>query len=414
MAYWELVKNFEKIRSYMREFYVYGFKSRSEFDKKSMRSYDNEKRRLESWLGDYMNFTQTPEGKKIFLSVDNRSVSKNPLYKAWKSKSFTDGDITLHFIIFDILFDQSVKKSLKEIMQIIDSEYLSHFENPPVFDESTIRKKLKEYIDLGIICTQKQGKQVFYYRAEDIDISSFKDAILFFSEIAPLGVVGSFLLDKISTNDEYLAFKHHYITDTMDSEILENLLVAMHKKCFVFVQNHSPKMETAKTVKLVPLKIFISTQNGKQNLIAYNPNGNSINSYRLDYLSNVVLGEVCKNFDVLKHEMEIREKYVWGVNFKWNVRKVEHVEFIIQVKQYEQYVAKRLIREARIGTVEKIDEEHYRFSCDVFDSRELIPWVRTFISRITRLNFSNRTVENKIKDDIKALYEIYGISGGDK
>ena len=40
MAYSELVKNFNRIRDYMREFYVYGFKSRDEFSKKSARSYD--------------------------------------------------------------------------------------------------------------------------------------------------------------------------------------------------------------------------------------------------------------------------------------------------------------------------------------------------------------------------------------
>ena len=54
MAYSELIKNFERIRDYMREFYVYGFKSRDEFTKKSARSYDDERRRVESWLGDYM------------------------------------------------------------------------------------------------------------------------------------------------------------------------------------------------------------------------------------------------------------------------------------------------------------------------------------------------------------------------
>lgn len=98
-AYHELVKNFEKVRAYMREFYVYGFKSRTEYDARSARSYDNERRRLESWLGDHMRFTQTPEGKNVFLSVDSRVTRKNPFYRAWKSKSFTDGDITLHFAI---------------------------------------------------------------------------------------------------------------------------------------------------------------------------------------------------------------------------------------------------------------------------------------------------------------------------
>lgn len=69
-SYSELIKNFEKIRGYMREFYVYGFKSREEYDKKSARSYDDERRRMESWLGDHMSFVRTPEGKNCsFLLI---------------------------------------------------------------------------------------------------------------------------------------------------------------------------------------------------------------------------------------------------------------------------------------------------------------------------------------------------------
>ena len=42
MAYSERIKNFSKIRDYMREFYLYGFKSRGEYTQKSARSYDDE------------------------------------------------------------------------------------------------------------------------------------------------------------------------------------------------------------------------------------------------------------------------------------------------------------------------------------------------------------------------------------
>lgn len=75
MAYSELIKSFEKIRDYMRDFYVYGFKSREDYTKKSARSYDDERRRIESWLGGYMAFRHTAEGKNVFISVDNRSVT---------------------------------------------------------------------------------------------------------------------------------------------------------------------------------------------------------------------------------------------------------------------------------------------------------------------------------------------------
>ena len=78
MAFSELIKNFRHIREYMRQFYVYGFRSRTDFDRKSLRSYDDERRRVESWLGEYMGFSRTRDGKNIFLSIDSRAACHNP------------------------------------------------------------------------------------------------------------------------------------------------------------------------------------------------------------------------------------------------------------------------------------------------------------------------------------------------
>ena len=69
MAYNELIKDFSRIRSYMRSFYVYGFQHRNEYDEKSARGYDNERRRIESWLGNYMLFGQDVDGKRTFPLV---------------------------------------------------------------------------------------------------------------------------------------------------------------------------------------------------------------------------------------------------------------------------------------------------------------------------------------------------------
>ena len=73
-SYSELIKNFERIRAYMREFYIYGFKSRDDYSKKSARSYDDERRRIESWLRDHMSFVRTPEGKNVFISIYSRTI----------------------------------------------------------------------------------------------------------------------------------------------------------------------------------------------------------------------------------------------------------------------------------------------------------------------------------------------------
>ena len=157
-SYSELIKNFERIRAYMREFYVYGFKSREDYDKKSARSYDDERRRMESLLGEHMSFVRTPEGKNVFISIDSRTSFHNPFYKAWKAKSFTDGDITLHFILFDIFHSPETALSIPEVMDLIYGKYLEGFEEPLTFDESTVRKKLKEYCGEGLVVAEKAGR----------------------------------------------------------------------------------------------------------------------------------------------------------------------------------------------------------------------------------------------------------------
>ena len=410
MAYNELIKSFERVRAYMREFYVYGFKSRTEYDAKSARSYDDERRRLESWLGDYMRFAQTPEGKNVFLSVDSRVTRKNPLYKAWKAKSFTDGDITLYFAIFDILYKPEIKKTLAELIEAID-ELLS---SSITFDESTLRKKLKEYAEEGIIQIEKEGRRVLYSRSADTDISSLSDIIDFFSEVAPCGVIGSFLQDKQQEHSELFSFKHHYITTAMDSEVTAALFDAIRSHRYITVDNFGKHSKEVKTIRLVPLKIYISAQNGRQNLLAYHEKANRLNSYRLDYMSNVrIEDETCEKFDALRAALAKAENHMWGVNCKWNVKRVEHVEFEIRIEDDEHFIVRRLEREKRCGRVEKIDDNHYRYVAEVFDSTEMLPWIRTFISRITKMNFSNRNAENKFKADIQEMYRMYGIDGGD-
>lgn len=411
-SYSELIKNFEKIRSYMREFYVYGFKSREEYDKKSARSYDDERRRMESWLGDYMSFARTPEGKNVFISIDSRVSQHNPFYKTLKAKSFTDGDITLHFILFDILHSSEIVLSLPEILEKID-EYLSGFENPMMFDESTVRKKLKEYIEQGLIIGEKIGRKMMYRRADELSLPDMTDILNFYSEASPCGVIGSFLLDKQDKGLDNFGFKHHYITSAMDSNVLAMLFRAMRKKSVVTVSNMSRRADEPRKCRIIPLRIFISVQNGRQHLLAYQPDFNVIKSFRIDYLSNVKIEEPTPRFDELRAELDEMQSKMWGVTAnrnRYGEEHIEHVEFTVKIADNEEHIIRRLEREKRVGQIEKIDNNTYRFTADVYDTSEMTPWIRTFICRITELHFSNRTVENRFKRDIEEMYRMYGIT----
>ena len=409
MAYSELIKNFNKIRDYMRDFYVYGFKSRDDYTKKSARSYDNEKRRIESWLGDYMKFRQTADGKNVFLSIDSRVSRHNPLYKAWKTKSFTDGDIALHFLIMDILEDGQ-ELSLVDIATQVD-EYLVAFENARVFDASTIRKKLNEYVKEGLLVSRKNGKTMLYRRTDAFEMPS-ADILDFFSETAPCGVIGSFLEDRTDEIADCFAFKHHYITGAMDSEVLCMILEAIHGKRNITVELMNRKKDRMTETDVVPLRVMISVQSGRQYMMAYNPHFKRISAYRLDNIITVKSGEPADRFDELRGKLDGMQQHMWGVaTDSQSGNRMEHIEFTVQYSDGEQHIPKRLEREKRIGQLEYIDEHTCRFSADVYEASELIPWIRTFICRITDISISNKALEIQFKEDLRAMYEMYGLEG---
>lgn len=440
MAYSELIKNFDNIRSYMRDFFLYGFKTREEYDRKSARSYDNERRRIQSYLGHLISFRQTPSGKNAFISLEGRSVTHNPLYQAFKAKSFTNKDITLHFLLLDILSGNSY--SLKDILRIMDTEYLTAFQNPISFDESTLRKKLKEYEELGIVVSEKSGRTVTYRLSEnEICLAEYKEAIRFFTEESPLGVIGSYLEDRMQAdaekayptgrndengkclpgrNDEngkclsdrndcageYLTFKNHYIMNAYDAEITELILQGIHEKRLLEITSFSRGDAGVKQQTVIPYKVYVSTQGGRNYLFCMDADNLRPYSLRVDYIQKGKAGEVCADYDRLLKVCERAGEHMWGVSCA-KYRRYEHIEMDIYVGTDEAFIVRRLEREKRCGTVSKVDEETYRFSADVLDAYEMMPWIRTFFGRIKAIRCDNEDVKNQIKIDMVKMLKQY-------
>lgn len=406
--YSELIKRFDKIRDYMRDFYVYGFMSREDFkQKKSLRSYDNEKRRIESYLSDYMSFRLDENGKAVFLSVDSSNISENPLYRAFKAKTFTKNDITLNFIILDILYVKATA-SATEIADIIAAEYLSYFDYPIILDLSTVRNKLTEYATYGILATQKQGKKLLYFLNNTvINLNNISDALMFFSEVSPLGVVGSYLLDKCIYDNTLVSYKHHYIMHALESEIVYELLKAIHSKQKVEILNHSTRSEVPISLEIIPLRFMISVQGGRRYLAAFSIRSKAILSFRLDYIKSVKRMEVCDEFNW--HEIRLNEilSNTWGTSFGRG-RNLEHLTMLLDVGNNERFIINRILREGRNGTLSKVDENTYQYDISVYDSAEMIPWLRTFIGRILSLECSNKAVIHTFYNDLDTLYSIYG------
>ena len=406
MAYSELIKSFDKIRGYMRQFYVFGFKRREEYDAKSLRSYDNERRRIESWMGECMSFRQNDAGKQVFLSVDSRTIRHNPLYKAFKAKSFTDNDLILHCYLLSMLADGEARSAHGIIEGV--AELLGRFPQLKLLDDSTIRKKLREYEGQGLLIGEKRGRELFYRLApEAVDRNSWQEAVEFFAEADPLGVIGSYILDRSEEDRELFGFKHHYILHALDGEVLLAALEAIGNHRRVRLTNVSLRSGQACEHLAYPLRIYISTQSGRQYLLCWHYGLRRMQFFRMDAITKIKLEEQEPEPDRFADSYDRFRKNLWGVSGGRD-HSMDHVEMDVRVEDDEWFIPQRLERERRWGHVEQIDEHTWRFTADVYDTSEMLPWLRTFIGRILRLEFSNPRVRRTWQDDMRALARAYG------
>ena len=401
MAYSELIKSFEKIRSYMREFYVYGFKSRDEFNSKSSRIYDDEYRRVKAWLEGYIDSYYNDSGKKVFISIDSRAVFHNPLYVAFKTKSFTDWDITLHFFLLDILADGPA--TVKDCLSKITEEYLKDYsiEFP---DEGTVRNKLREYEKLGILTSRKDGRNVVYALADDFEqLHDWRDAINFFSETMPLGVIGTYFPQNTEPAFE---FKHQYLFGALDSEILYDLAECMREKRAVELTIFSRRKKQELRHSIYPFRFYLSTQTGRKYVLGYHYRYNKLMFFRLDGIRRLKALEVEAEWERYESLWNDFDRHLWGIST--GVNTLDHLEMQIHVEPDEYFVVERMKREKRHGTVEQVDDCTWQFTADVYDAAEMIPWLRTFIGRIDRLECSNAFVLRRFREDLAAMQCMYG------
>ena len=370
----ELIKSFAKSREYVRDFFVYGFKTRDEFGGWSGRTYDNERRRLESWLSGYVRQeytgSGTAKGKNIYLSIDSNLLDTNPLYRVWKAKSFTDNDIMLHFYILDYL-RKSPDRTADEITDGLLADY------GKIFDPQSVRRKCNQYAAEGMLVKEKKGK-----------------------------------------------------------EVLLPLLQAMHAHRAVLLHVKSTKSDRFLDTEGIPLKIVISTRTGRRYLCLYLPSKKRFAAIRLDAVKTVTAGAPCPDYTNIREKLEKHKASAWGVSFqsapssgttghpadyttlhavngrdfhrKSSGRRIEHVKLTLHIREgAEAYILNRLRREGKGGVIRRTAPDTFTYEIDVFDANEMLPWIRTFIGRIVSVESDCPLLKERFQRDLLTMYRLY-------
>lgn len=405
----ELIKSFPKTREYVRDFFVYGFKTREEFKGKSPRTYDNERRRIESWLSGFVKRDYTEKGKNISLAIDSNLLDTNPLYRVWKTKSFTDNDIMLHFFLLDMLSDTE-GMTIEKITDGILNDY------EVFFDTQTVRRKCNSYVREGLLHKEKHGKDLLYLKNPDFkavlaQYPMLEPALQFYQLSTPLGIVGNTILDTISSKNETFRVKHSFFVHTLEDEILLELLNAMQQQFSVELMIRGSKSNCESTMSGIPLQIFTSTRTGRRFLCLYIVKSKRFTCVRMDSIKQLQLIEFVPGYNALRKKLIKNHDHLWGVSFQnGGNTHLETVKLTLHIKEgTEDYILERLNREGKAGTISHIAPNTYTYEKEVFDSNEMLPWLRTFTGRILDIESSSSRLKSLFYDDMEAMYQMYDI-----
>ena len=404
----ELIKSLAKSRNYVRDFLIYGFKSRDDFSAKSGRTYDNERRRVACWLSGYIQSDYGSQGKTVSLAMDSSLLGVNPLYRVWKAKSFTDNDIVLHFLCLD-LFRTGGSYTADEMADRFLEDYQL------LFETQLVRKKANEYVKEGILISRREGRKLLYSIVPGVGESladifpGLLDAVRFCQLSMPLGVVGSMILDQSQTDNEIFMVKHGYYGFTLEDEMLFLLLHAIREKCFVTLINRTNKMAKDESIRIVPLKIFVSTRTGRRFLCGYHTKRKRFSTLRLDHIQSIKVQEPFNGYDFYQEKLAKNIPRCFGVSFGSSHAR-DTVRLTLKVLEgAEDYILRRLEREGHGGRITRTEENIYTYELSVFDGNEMMPWIKTFIGRIVRFESNNEYLVKKFYGDIRAMAKMYEI-----
>lgn len=410
------IGSFDIIRKLVRNLYLEGLNNYIETEslRKSSRAFMNNLNSIKNFLDErFMSSkTNTKKQSNPVISFNTREETENPLYALWKTGNSIATNLSFDFAVMDILEDYPEGVSWFSLTSDSDSNkrdnLLSGYVSKGI-DKKSVKAKLEKLADACVIEFFEDGRKIRKADTKAIKrlLSSreARQAIQFASETCPLGVIGSYILDNLKTlNSETLDtpvhYKHHFIFNSIDYEIMYLLLEAISHKEQVEIETERDGLR-----KIVPLKIFISTQTGRTYVVFWNVQEEIFYSENLEFILSVKNIGKCTDYDGYKEKLSELEPHIWGVSFKKEKDyELEHVRFVIEypTEKEKGYIPSRIKREAVIGTVKEIDECHSEYTADIIDSNEIVPWIQSFYERITEIDFPHK---EKIIEDVELLAE---------
>ena len=339
-------------------------------------------------------FEQSFSDENEELEIDNESLIKNVNNRLQRPNDM--GVIQCDQNSSKLIFTPELLEEFRNSLDQIDTPVSKEFSKSKPGDHNWYLSKftIKRLLEAGCKVDDKFSDHIRY-------------ALDFYSKTFLFGEIGTFLLDRMKASaNSPIRIKHEYYMHSLNDYNAIDLMKAIENNEWCLISYKRNDIET--TILCYPLELRISSINGREYLMYYEPFKRSCAPFRLEFIEAI---QYYHDHDVKKcmstyfsdeeidieidrniNKAKLLLEYTWGVSLgavqERNVDRLStifrelHVRFCYN-KNTDYYILNRIYRESRKGTIVVNEEEGY---VDVVvvaaDINEIIPFVRSFYSRV--------------------------------
>ena len=413
-------QNFNLVRRITRELFVNGFRNHKDYVQLSPSTFYSRISLITNCLASCMEW---PEQGYSWISNDKMRIMQNPLYVLFKARPMKNlYQYALHFAIMD-MFSNEQCLSLAEISKLLADVY-------GISEDAEQKNKLqprleKYYIPSGLLSKDENKKYLLSpIRMNSTEsttglltyIPGLESAIAFFSEYSPLGIIGSYIMDTSKIKNNCFVFKHVYLSQVLDAQVLYIILNAIYVGRFLKISVEHTSDTVLDIDCFLPLKVFSGTWTGRQYVFGYDVLREEYKSLRIDYIERAVellsmdILDV-ETIDRIKTEGDKRISTIWSSTSR---KQAYHVKVVFSYNK--PYLYEQISRERRKGTLTSYDNDTIVYECDVDEPKEMINWLLSHIGMISSIAVSggktksdNRKLLNRFQKHILDMQRVYNM-----
>lgn len=451
---------------------------------KSISSFYDVRQRIENYIdGEYLQEHKSTEkgtGKKFRFMYDPFRCPVNYLAETYQNCSYVTDDIIFYFCLMqafvdpdyperpydyldnDSIFDddeiietddnvaitdlvtivKNIYKNNQTILEELNGVIPNYEHNEKLFTWARIKARITELVDLGILVESSKNR---YSLSSDIfadieadDLSAIQLMTQFFYNCTFLTVPGFYLSSTIGAYSQSVYsketdsffnkqenpvffYKNHRLQNVIDDDITWQILTAIHKKSVI---TYSYKTKGGEVLKfdVLPMKIIIDRQYGRQYFFCYNYNDQKYYMPRISSVSDITIKknfdkkriyEILTDADITDIHAAYNRIYNEQIKHVWNIALGEtistvNIHFSFPEEEYTKMLS-RLIATKHHGSITELGNGKVDFTVDTCNELELVPWIRGFGSYAVVDKITNPELADKLKSNLEEALKQYGV-----